>query len=79
MVKFVDYFVDKEGSSSSNSSCSGSDDSDDEGDDWMEELNRKKNHPYRLHEELWFNDPGEVSLLDVKVKCILLTRIVFWI
>jgi ribonuclease-3 len=27
----------------------------------MEELNKKKKHPYRLHEELWYNDPGEVS------------------
>lgn len=29
----------------------------------MEELERKKAHPDRLHPELWYNDPGEVILL----------------
>lgn len=48
--------------------CSSSDDSDsDESDDsddvnhMMEELQRKQQHPYRLHPELWFNDPGEMN------------------
>lgn len=48
-------------SSSSSSSGSDSDDNEDEENKWMEELNRKKNHPYRLHEELWYNDPGEMN------------------
>lgn len=42
------------------------DDTDDSGseeatNEWLEELNRKKRHPYRLHEELWYNDPGEMN------------------
>ncbi|XP_021349627.1 ribonuclease 3-like [Mizuhopecten yessoensis] len=48
-------------SSSSSSSGSDSDENEDEDNKWMEELNRKKNHPYRLHEELWYNDPGEMN------------------
>lgn len=31
-----------------------------EEDDNVTELELKKKHPHRLHEELWFNDPGEV-------------------
>ncbi|OTF84035.1 ribonuclease 3-like protein [Euroglyphus maynei] len=27
----------------------------------MKELERKKSHPYRLHEELWYNEPGEMN------------------
>lgn len=39
-----------------------SDDSDDENENSsMKELERKKSHPYRLHEELWYNEPGEVD------------------
>ncbi|XP_067662742.1 ribonuclease 3-like [Haliotis asinina] len=51
-------------SSSSGSSCGSgleSDDSDDDTTLWLEELNRKKQHPHRLHEELWFNDSGEMN------------------
>lgn len=47
------------------SSCSSDDDfSDDEfenEDSAYEELERKKTHPWRLHDELWYNDKGEVS------------------
>ncbi|XP_058800007.1 ribonuclease 3 isoform X2 [Phymastichus coffea] len=43
-----------------NSSSSSSEDSDDE-DRTMEELMAKKQHPQRLHDELWFNDPGEMN------------------
>ena len=47
------------------SSCSSEDDlSDDEfenDDSAYEELERKKTHPWRLHDELWYNDKGEVS------------------
>lgn len=52
-----------ESSSCSSSSDSSSESSDDEknGDDWLDELNKKKKHPYRLHEELWYNDPGEMN------------------
>lgn len=34
----------------------------DEDDRTMEELMAKKQHPQRLHPEMWFNDPGEVTL-----------------
>lgn len=34
----------------------------DEDDRTMEELMAKKQHPQRLHPEMWFNDPGEVSI-----------------
>lgn len=33
----------------------------DEDDRTMEELMAKKQHPQRLHPEMWFNDPGEVG------------------
>ncbi|RLU22040.1 hypothetical protein DMN91_006419 [Ooceraea biroi] len=45
-------------------SSSSSDDSDssmDEDDRTMEELMAKKQHPQRLHPEMWFNDPGEMN------------------
>lgn len=32
-----------------------------EDDCTMEELSRKMNHPYRLHPDLWYNDPGEMN------------------
>ncbi|XP_053988882.1 ribonuclease 3 [Hylaeus volcanicus] len=44
--------------------CSSSSDSDssvDEDDRTMEELMAKKQHPQRLHPEMWFNDPGEMN------------------
>lgn len=31
-------------------------------DSAYEELERKKTHPWRLHDELWYNDKGEVNL-----------------
>ncbi len=40
------------------SSCSSS--SDSEMFDVIAEIKRKKAHPDRLHEELWYNDPGQV-------------------
>ncbi len=40
------------------SSCSSSSDSD--VFDVIAEIKRKKSHPDRLHEELWYNDPGQV-------------------
>lgn len=42
------------------SSCSSS--SDSEVFDVIAEIKRKKAHPDRLHDELWYNDPGQVSL-----------------
>ncbi|XP_055859421.1 ribonuclease 3 [Episyrphus balteatus] len=46
-------------------SSSSSDSSDDEfkieQDCCMEELSRKVQHPYRLHPDLWHNDPGEMN------------------
>ncbi|XP_018395838.1 PREDICTED: ribonuclease 3 [Cyphomyrmex costatus] len=45
----------------SSSSSSDSDNSLDEDDRTMEELMAKKQHPQRLHPEMWFNDPGEMN------------------
>ncbi|KZC07809.1 PREDICTED: ribonuclease 3 [Dufourea novaeangliae] len=45
----------------SSSSSSDSDSSMDEDDRTMEELMAKKQHPQRLHPEMWFNDPGEMN------------------
>lgn len=44
--------------SEEDSSCSSSSDSD--VFDVIAEIKRKKAHPDRLHEELWYNDPGQV-------------------
>lgn len=44
------------GTSDSSSSESESDE-----DNAMEELEVKRKHPYRLHQELWYNDPGEMN------------------
>ncbi|XP_015126931.1 ribonuclease 3 [Diachasma alloeum] len=46
---------------SSDSSSSDGDSSMDEVDRTMEELMAKKEHPQRLHKEMWFNDPGEMN------------------
>ncbi|XP_074112731.1 ribonuclease 3 drosha [Cotesia typhae] len=43
------------------SSDSDSDSSIDDDDRTMEELMAKKQHPQRLHPEMWFNDPGEMN------------------
>lgn len=43
------------------STCSSS--SDSEVFDVIAEIKRKKAHPDRLHEELWYNDPGQVGLM----------------
>lgn len=40
------------------STCSSSSDSD--VFDVIAEIKRKKAHPDRLHDELWYNDPGQV-------------------
>ncbi|KAK0171886.1 hypothetical protein PV328_005279 [Microctonus aethiopoides] len=45
----------------SSSSGSDSDDSFEDDDRTMEELMAKKQHPQRLHPEMWFNDPGEMN------------------
>ncbi|RWS31361.1 ribonuclease 3-like protein [Leptotrombidium deliense] len=47
--------------SASESSCSSSDEEEDEEDTAFEELQRKKTHPWRLHDELWYNDIGEMN------------------
>ena len=52
------------GSDSSSSSSSEEEEEDenfDIGKLWVDELDRKKNHPDRLHPELWFNEPGEMN------------------
>ena len=48
------------GDESSSSCYSDSEDSEGE-DEAFKELERKKEHPWRLHEELWYNDPGEMN------------------
>ncbi|KAF2982304.1 hypothetical protein EK904_010805 [Melospiza melodia maxima] len=45
--------------SEDDSSCSSSSDSD--VIDVIAEIKRKKAHPDRLHEELWYNDPGQMN------------------
>ncbi|XP_062584248.1 ribonuclease 3-like isoform X1 [Saccostrea cucullata] len=30
-------------------------------EEWLEALNKSKTHPYRLHEDLWYNDKGELN------------------
>lgn len=42
------------------STCSSS--SESEVFDVIAEIKRKKAHPDRLHDELWYNDPGQVGL-----------------
>lgn len=49
------------GCHSQSSSSSSSELESDFEDHTNEELEHKKNHPLRLHPELWFNDRGEVS------------------
>lgn len=46
---------------SSESSDSSTEESESDEDNAMEELEVKRKHPYRLHPELWFNDPGEMN------------------
>lgn len=43
------------------SSDSSEEDLTDEEDCTMEELQRKQQHPDRLHPEMWFNEPGEMN------------------
>ncbi|KAL3872342.1 hypothetical protein ACJMK2_040272 [Sinanodonta woodiana] len=50
-----------ESNSSSSSSSSSSDSEDDLEDTWIEELERKRKHPQRLHPDLWYNDAGEMN------------------
>ncbi|KAK6620188.1 hypothetical protein RUM44_006589 [Polyplax serrata] len=47
--------------SSSNDSESENSDESDDVNEMIEELQRKQKHPYRLHRELWYNDPGEMN------------------
>lgn len=46
---------------SSESESESESDEDDQIDLALEELERKKKHPCRLHQELWYNDPGEMN------------------
>ncbi|XP_035389759.1 ribonuclease 3 isoform X1 [Electrophorus electricus] len=48
-----------ESESGGDSSCSSS--SDSEMFDVIAEIKRKKAHPDRLHDELWYNDPGQMN------------------
>lgn len=44
------------------SGCDSELDDNDLEQNWMEEINIKRKHPDRLHDELWFNEPGEVCI-----------------
>lgn len=50
--------------SDGDSSCSSS--SDTELFDVIAEIKRKKAHPDRLHDELWYNDPGQVRVCSMQ-------------
>ncbi|XP_072880374.1 ribonuclease 3 [Hemitrygon akajei] len=52
-----DSGCDSDDDSSGSSTCS----SDSEIIDVIEEIKRRKAHPDRLHEELWYNDPGQMN------------------
>ncbi|KYB24989.1 Ribonuclease 3-like Protein [Tribolium castaneum] len=51
----------KHKSEESSSSGSSEEELTDEEDCTMEELQRKQQHPDRLHPEMWYNDPGEMN------------------
>ncbi|XP_077209560.1 ribonuclease 3 isoform X1 [Paroedura picta] len=58
--------LDEDVGTSSDSDCDSDDDScssssDSEVFDVIAEIKRKKAHPDRLHEELWYNDPGQMN------------------
>nr|SZF06515.1 Ribonuclease 3 [Psoroptes ovis] len=61
------YSCDDNNNSPNDSCCDseddsfGSDDDDDNENSSMKELERKRSHPYRLHDELWYNEPGEMN------------------
>ncbi|XP_073837215.1 ribonuclease 3-like [Musca autumnalis] len=50
-----------EGCSSSDSDSSDNEEFKLEQDNCMEELSRKVQHPYRIHADLWHNEPGEMN------------------
>ena len=57
---------DGDSKSGSDSCCSSDSESNDENEDEvtdtvLEELERKKTHPWRLHDELWYNESGEMN------------------
>lgn len=56
---------DSSSDSSDSDSSSSSENEESDLDRFSEELERKRSHPDRLHSELWFNDPGEVSSLSL--------------
>lgn len=56
--------------SDEDSTCSSS--SDSEVFDVIAEIKRKKAHPDRLHDELWYNDPGQVRMF---LCCVLARRL----
>lgn len=60
ILQFTDSCGGGDGEGSDNES--GSDTGDGEEKNWMDELNWRKMHPERLHDELWFNIPLEVDL-----------------
>ncbi|XP_076346956.1 ribonuclease 3 drosha [Tachypleus tridentatus] len=55
------YHLTKEKSESCSSSSNEECESEEEEENPLKELERKKLHPDRLHEELWYNDQGEMN------------------
>lgn len=53
--------VAKHKSKTCSSSSSSSESESEQEDCTMEELERKRKHPHRLHQELWYNDVGEMN------------------
>ncbi|KAL4219635.1 hypothetical protein ACF0H5_022207 [Mactra antiquata] len=53
--------IDDDHCSEESSSSDSSDSESDSEDWWMDELKFKLNHPYRLHPEIWYNDPNELN------------------
>lgn len=51
----------KKACESDSSTSDSSSEEEDEVDLVLQELERKKQHPARLHPELWYNDPGEMN------------------
>uniref|UniRef100_A0A452UJ28 Ribonuclease 3 n=1 Tax=Ursus maritimus TaxID=29073 RepID=A0A452UJ28_URSMA len=70
--------LDEDLESSSESECESDEDStcssssDSEVFDVIAEIKRKKAHPDRLHDELWYNDPGQVRMF---LCCVLAVKV----
>lgn len=64
LISFVCFSIDECGLSCDSDSDSDLDDGN-YNDSAFQELQRKKSHPWRLHDELWYNDKGEVIVSGI--------------